>query len=41
MDVHIKAGPWGAKHDEDVAAVIVEEVRKVFMVAMLARKKDG
>lgn len=39
MDVHRAAGPWGVKHDEDVASVIEEEVLKVFMIAMLSRKK--
>jgi len=40
MDVHSNAGPWGTKHDDDVAAVIEEEVHKVFMVAMLARQNS-
>lgn len=38
MDVHCKAGPWGTKHDDDVAAVIEEEVQKVFMVMRIGRR---
>lgn len=41
MEVHSAAGPWGTKHDDDVAAVIEEEVSKVFMVAMLSRKASA
>jgi hypothetical protein len=39
MDVHANAGPWGAKHDDSVSAVIEEEVSKIFMVAFLSRRK--
>jgi len=41
MEVHSAAGPWGTKHDDDVAAVIEEEVSKVFMVMMLNKTKTS
>lgn len=40
MDVHSAAGPWGTKHDKDVALVIEEEVSKVFMLMMLSRRDE-
>lgn len=39
MDVHSQAGPWGTKHDEDVAEMIEQEVLKLFMVMKLKRNE--